>query len=89
MPKDSTYLVHHALDEQEIQDLCTAIEIYLRTLGIREPNVDVMVSEDDPPEKRDNGRPNEPHLFSVDHETGMCIICGWGRVCHNFPEVSE
>lgn len=38
-----------------------------------------------PPRLRDNGRKNDPHMFQVDHETGMCVVCGWARVCHDFP----
>ncbi len=31
------------------------------------------------PALRDNGRPNTPHEYQDDPETGHCVICGWAE----------
>jgi len=35
-----------------------------------------------PPELRDDGRPNTPHEFKNDPETGLCVVCGWAEQVH-------
>ena len=46
MAKDVTLLVHHEMDDDEIQELIAAMEHFLRNLGIFPVNIDVTVTED-------------------------------------------
>lgn len=41
---DCTLIIHHKLDDQEIQDIIQVIEEKLKTMGIWTPIIDVTVS---------------------------------------------
>ena len=46
MAQDVTLLVHHEMDDDEIQELIAVMEHYLRNIGIFPPMIDVTVTED-------------------------------------------
>ena len=49
----------------------------------------LLADTQEPPAMRDNDKPNRPHEFDQDPETGCCVVCGWAEACHNFADTQE